>query len=67
MADRLAYSVPETASMLGVSEQTVRTYISIGVLNATQPLGKGSKVLIPADSLDRLLAAVTPPAEPVTA
>jgi excisionase family DNA binding protein len=54
--ERRTYSVAETAEMLGVDPQTVRSYVAAGSLRAVQPLGGRGKMLVVAESIDGLLA-----------
>jgi len=51
---RLAYSVKETAALLGLSEKTVRRLIDRGLLKASRAL---RHLLIPKKEIDRFLEA----------
>lgn len=62
-ADRLTYTVPEVAELLGVSHQTVRSWIGAGVLRAVQPSGEGGAFLVLAESLYTTLRSSAPVAE----
>jgi excisionase family DNA binding protein len=53
--ERLAYSIEESALMLGVSHWTVRSWIRAAKLNATR-VGARKKILIPRAALEQLLA-----------
>ena len=52
--DRLAFSVNESAILLGVSSDSVRAWVKQGRLAASRVGGK-SKILIPRAELERLL------------
>ena len=52
--DRLAYSVNESAMLLGVSSDSIRAWVKNGTLSASRVGGK-SKILIPRTELERLL------------
>ena len=56
--ERQAYSVIESAIMLGVSEWTVRNWIHAGKLPSAR-VGPHEKILIPRAALERLLGAET--------
>lgn len=51
-AERLAFSVAETAAMLGISEKSVRRLISRGVLSCSRAL---RHLLIPRKEIERFL------------
>lgn len=51
-APRLAFSVAETASILGVSEKSVRRLISRGLLRSSRAL---RHLLIPRKEIERFL------------
>lgn len=51
-AERLAFSVAETAVLLGVSEKSVRRLISRGVLGCSRAL---RHLLIPRKEIERFL------------
>lgn len=53
--ERLAYSVIESAIMLGVSEWTIRNWISAGKLTSAR-VGPHEKILIPRAAIEQLLA-----------
>lgn len=55
---RVAWTVAEVASMLGVPASTVRTWTETGVLPAYRihETGKRGRVLIPRDALEETLA-----------
>jgi excisionase family DNA binding protein len=53
---RLAYSVVETAEILGISEKTVRRLISRGLLRASHAL---RHLLIPRKEIERFLEDTT--------
>jgi excisionase family DNA binding protein len=55
VGERRAYSVTETATLLGVHPNTVRNYVTAGLLVVCRPV-EGGRVLIPAGSIDALLA-----------
>lgn len=65
---RLAYRPQEVAEATGLSLQTVYNLVASGRLHAVQPGGRGARVLIPAESLRKLLldpfetAGTSPPA-----
>jgi excisionase family DNA binding protein len=52
--ERLAYSVEESAIMLGVSHWTVRSWVRASKLAAARVDGR-RKILIPRAALERLL------------
>jgi excisionase family DNA binding protein len=54
VSDRLAFSVNESAILLGVSVDSVRAWVKTGKLGASRVGGK-SKILIPRTELERLL------------
>lgn len=49
---RLTYSIPEAAHALGISRSTIYALIRDGAL---QPVKLGTRTLIPAAGIDRLL------------
>lgn len=53
-SERLAYTIPETAEMLGLHPTTVWKYILQGKIRAVKP---GNKYLIPVNEIERLLKA----------
>jgi excisionase family DNA binding protein len=55
--DAIAFDVSTAAKMSGLSEHTLRQYIRKGWLNATRC---GRRVLIPADSLKKLVREGAP-------
>ena len=50
----IAFSVGEVAELLGCSTDTIRRMISSGRLDAIQPLGKGGRVFVGRNSIERL-------------
>jgi excisionase family DNA binding protein len=52
--ERLAYSIEESAIMLGVSHWTVRAWVRAGSLAASRVHGR-TKILIPRAALEGLL------------
>jgi len=62
-------SVEQVIAQSGLSASTVRRWIKRGVLPHAQPGGKRSRVLIPADALDRLshaeVVSPTPTVQPL--
>jgi excisionase family DNA binding protein len=54
VVDRLAYSVNESAILLGVSTDSVRAWVKEGRLGASRVGGK-SKILIPRTELEKFL------------
>ena len=52
--ERLAYSIEESAIMLGVSHWTVRSWIRAGSLAASRVDGR-TKILVPHAALEGLL------------
>ena len=53
--DRLAVSVKEAATLLGVSERSIRTWTQAGKIHAKK---LGARVLYPVASLENLLQEV---------
>ena len=53
MTGRLAYSIAETARLLGCSERSIQTWIKAGKIPRKKV---GSRVFIPATELEALLA-----------
>jgi excisionase family DNA binding protein len=53
MSDKLAYTVPEIAQALGISEWSVRRAIEAGPLPAVR---FGSRVLVPRQALERAIS-----------
>jgi excisionase family DNA binding protein len=53
---RLAFSVKETAAMLGLSEKTIRRLIARGLLRSSRAL---RHLLIPKKEIDRFLDQTT--------
>lgn len=51
---RVAFSIAETAVMLGCSERSIRTWIKEGQLKSRKI---GRRVFVPADALDEFLMA----------
>lgn len=49
-------SIAEFVALSGLSQSTVRRRIDDGSIASAQPGGKGTKLLIPADTLARLAA-----------
>ena len=59
MDGRTPYMTPrEFARFVGLGETTVRRWIEDGVIPFRQPRGKGTRILIPADALERINAPV---------
>lgn len=58
MNERLAYSIPEVAQMLGVPESTVRGWENSGLLRVTRIAvqGKRGRALVKREDLDALLS-----------
>ena len=50
--EKLAYSVPEVAEMLGISRASAYTYVRTGVIPSLQ---LGGRIVIPCRVLDELL------------
>jgi excisionase family DNA binding protein len=55
-APRLAFSVKETAAMLGVSEKTIRRLVARGLLRTSRAL---RHLLIPKKEIERFLEQTT--------
>jgi excisionase family DNA binding protein len=55
MADKLAYTARELASLLGVSPKQVIEWAHQGLIPAKQPAGKGGRVIFPAGGVEKWL------------
>ena len=57
----------EFQKLCGLSLVTLRRYIKSGKLECVQAAGRGHRILIPRDALDKLRAAPKPPPDPAEA
>lgn len=55
MDDKLAYTAPDLAAMLGVSPKQVIEWAHQGLIPAKQPAGKGGRVIFPAKAVEKWL------------
>jgi excisionase family DNA binding protein len=64
MDEREYLKLDEFQKLCGLSLVTIRRYIKSGKLESVQAAGRGHRILIPRDALDKLRAVPKPPPDP---
>jgi len=63
MSPRSHYSVQEFSKIVGISQASIHRYKKAGTLRTIQLGGPRSRILIPADALERYLATTAAPSQ----
>jgi len=67
MDEREYLKLDEFQKLCGLSLVTLRRYVKSGKLESVQAAGRGHRILIPRDALDKLRAAPKSPPDPAEA